>query len=214
MKRIISGSIAVALALAIAVIAISAAFSKPKKLSAPSVPRIAQILGARVGLDTVESLEKRLGEGAPCMGGHPHGGRAWYIKSYRCWVYADGFEYDGKGGRIVDSIGLCSSKEDMYDFDYERPKPRIPQISVASSKSIGWLGAIVPGMTKRQVLKLTAGLPKPTAKGFTLVWSVRGTQRATDDVHPTEWTAELTFSRDKLSAIAVEGGRALWEMGR
>lgn len=41
------------------------------------LPSIARVLGITVGDSTVEALEKRLGDGAPCTGGHPHGGRVW-----------------------------------------------------------------------------------------------------------------------------------------
>jgi hypothetical protein len=167
--------------------------AKPSRTAKPPVPAIARILGVTVGQTTIERLEKKLGPGAPCMGGHPHGGRAWYLKPCRIWVYADGFEYDKKGGRIIDDIQLGISKQKMrYSFTQETKKRSIPRVS-ARCKDAGWLGQVLPGMSRADVVKATVELPKPKAKGGKLMWS------------SGEWSAELTSEKDKLVVLEVTG---------
>src|SRR4051794_29170076 len=56
-----------------------------------SVPAFADFAGVRVGLDTMQRLEKQLGPGKPVKGGHPLGGREWRTSRPRAIIYADGF---------------------------------------------------------------------------------------------------------------------------
>ena len=166
------------------------------------VPDITQILGVKVGSNTIETLEKKFCPGAPCMGGHPHGGRAWYLVSQRIWIYADGFEYV-HAGRIIDSIQVGLRKKDMeYGFKYEEPYPVIPKVNI-SSKAIGWIGHILPGLTKQEVLKFAHNLPKPIATGDALIWSMEGTCRTMAGTEPAIWTAELTFKKNILTTIEI-----------
>src|SRR4051812_15914719 len=64
----------------------------------PEIPSFAALCGVQVGRDTMQTLESRLGKGAPCVGGHARGGRQWRISGKRGHLYADGFNsFDKKG---------------------------------------------------------------------------------------------------------------------
>lgn len=177
--------------------------NKSKNPIKRTTPAIASILDVRVGEATIEAIEKKFGNGAPCMGGHPHGGRAWYLNKQHIWVFADGFDYDKTGERIIDHVRLGVAKADMdYDFSYENPKSAIPKVRVGS-KTVGWLGHILPGMSKQDVLKLANGLPKSEAEGNNLTWSMRGTYTTYELTKSAVWTVELTFKKNILTLIDI-----------
>jgi len=171
---------------------------KKKQTLRARIPPIARVMQVQVGKDHIATLERLLGPGLPCMGGHPNGGRAWFIKSLKLYIYADGFDYDAQG-RIIDTIGL--------DFGAEPPSPKIPQVNL-KLKAIGWLGTILPGMSKEAVLRLTKGLPKPKREGNSLRWAMSGTyvffgsgRQMVESCR--RWTAKLTFEKNRLTAVMV-----------
>jgi hypothetical protein len=206
MKRSIFAVVCVASAVFVGSGVVSRTASRPEKTrtaSKTSVPIISQILGVRVGVDTVEMIERIIGPGAPCMGGHPHGGRAWYLKTHHVWVYADGFDYNKKGERVIDDIQLGLRKEDMrYDFNQEEPKPRISMVA-SENKSVGWLGSILPGMSRQTVVRLTQGLPKPKRSANKLIWSLRGTHETSEGIENAKWNAELTFDKNTVTTVEI-----------
>jgi hypothetical protein len=175
-----------------------------------NVPALARILGVRVGVDTIEKLEELLGPGAPCMGGHPHGGRIWKIKPTGWYIYADGFEYSDDG-RIIDGIGI--SKKPMSDFSSETPKPRVPVITLARNR-LGCIGGIVLGESIESVKRKLAELPKPTSRKGSLVWTARGQHYVNRDTSYKLWEMDVDFERGKVSAIGIDAASTtyrLWE---
>ena len=172
------------------------------------IPAIAQILGIRVGKDTMETLEKRLGPGAVCVGGHPSGGRAWFIKGLNVYVYADGFDYSDDG-RLIDNLVIAETKEDARICPpYGQPMPPVPKVN-PGKLPLGWLGRVLPGDYKAAVLNATTSLPSPKLQGHTLYWKAAGEFRDLPIVNlrpgmeRTNWYAKLTFKDGKVTVVEV-----------
>jgi len=205
MKRtVFVGLIAAAVVSVVATFCLWPGVSPSKKTTGKdNVPVIAQVLGVRVGKDTMERLDKILGRGATCMGGHPRGGRAWFIKSQNVYVYADGFDYSRHGDCIIDTIQIGFKKDAMQiGPPYGQPMPTIPKVSVGNRR-IGWLGSVLPGMSRKRTLVLTSSLPKPKASGRVLRWTMEGTYKTSSEKRKDNWTAELTFDRGVLVLIDI-----------
>lgn len=113
--------------------------------AAPDVPAIGRIFNLRVGVDTIEMMERRLGKGEPFTGGHPHGGRSWIDPRTGWTISAAGFEYSPDRGRIIDS-GV-SLESDSY---FGGPD--------AKKADYGVYSRFKPGMSRAQVKKALAGL--------------------------------------------------------
>lgn len=116
------------------------------KSPATSLPPIANLLGVRVGQDTIERLEHRFGKGYAYTGGHPGGARRWRIKGTYLFIDADGFDYDEHGGRIIDKIEINREPLDKYNRS-------LPWASV-SKRARRFLGSLRIGMHRGNVLKV------------------------------------------------------------
>lgn len=90
-----------------------------------------------------------------------------------------------------------------YSFEYERPKPVIPKVNT-SDKTIGWLGGIMPGMTKKQVLQMTQRLSAAKVKGNTITWTMPGPGSFRGSTKTAVWTARLMFKKDILTVLEVD----------
>jgi hypothetical protein len=184
------------------------AHASPGGVSPPrdAVPAIARIAGAWVGRDTVERLEHRLGPGLHYTGQHPHGGRSWVSPSTHLWIDADGFDYNDRG-RILNTIDL--SLDDGQSAD-----PHVPRIPArVRSRSLAFMGMVLPGMSRAQVLRLLRNrLPPPKAEASALTWEMRGwatIHPPRPDMRGTEyrvWDAQLRFRKDTLTDICVSCG--------
>jgi hypothetical protein len=173
--------------------------TKPEK----NIPEIARILNVDVGRSTMPDLEKILGEGASCMGGHPYYGRAWYLSRQKLYIYADGFDYDKNGKLIINTIELGTHMQDLdIDFCNQQPKPVIPHVSI-SNRKIGWVGKVIPGQSSSIVSKHIKGLPKPVKNGDTLRWTMKGKYSTIVGVERRSWDATLTFEKSRLTTIDV-----------
>ncbi len=171
------------------------------------IPPIAGLLGVGVGETTMEELERRFGPGAPCMGGHPHGGRAWYLESRKLYVYADAFAYTGRGDTIVDRIAVGLDPDAVgIDLSSETPKPRIPHIST-SGGAIGWMGQVLPGQSIKTVLGSASHLPKPKRSADEISWTMPGRFETSDKSYKCNWNAELRFANKRLETIVVSVDR-------
>src|SRR5438552_480685 len=69
-----------------------------------SIPQASHFAGFEVGKSTMEEIERRLGKGKECDGGHPRCGRVWRIAGTRWLFYADA-SAAGEGAH-VDVISL------------------------------------------------------------------------------------------------------------
>ncbi len=169
---------------------------------ADSIPRIARLAGATVGRDTIEAMQTRLGAGAFIPGQHPIGGRSWSLRKQGLIVTADGFSYNSRG-RIVDTLGLSLDGRNPV-----RPAP--------SSWRLAFLGTILPGMSRKDVMaRLKGRLPPPAVLRDTF-WNGKGQQEfgwrmagrtgrsAFGRARFTEWTTRLLFERDRLIEINID----------
>ena len=157
-----------------------------------SIPTIARIAGIRVGLDSIERMQRMHGTFMAITGGHSGGGRVWDLSKFGLELHADGFEYSRRG-RVVDEVWLSS---------YGGPHRVLTGRSV---RRIGWLRAVVPGQSMLQVRRLTARLPKPRIRGDVWTWRATGFARTTSNATMPflDWTAKLTFRSGRLDEIHV-----------
>jgi len=174
----------------------------------PSIPPIAKLCGIQVGYDTMERLEAILGAGLPQLGGHPLGARLWRAPALGIAVWADGFYYNDKDGRVADHLWIGqwgpASPDDI----------RIPIAHLLPAQA-RFLGAVTLGMTRRQVVAaLGSRLPPPRisrtqppfAPGDDWTWTSPGFFRFNALNHNVvrSWTATLTFRRGKLDVIDID----------
>jgi hypothetical protein len=189
---------AVRLALGLCVLAIPASSLSAKS----SVPDLASICGVQVGVDFMGALEKRIGPGQPCLGGHSHSGRCWHAFAADGDIYADGFYYpdhsphEVRDDWVIDEFSLTAGPP-----DYFAPSAEI------SRKRASFMGVVSLGMTKTETLRLLKDrLPPPKIDGSALVWAANGFHRInrTNDCVVRAWSAKLTFRDDKLEKIETE----------
>jgi hypothetical protein len=157
------------------------------------VPQIGRVFGLRIGLDTMEQLERRLGPGKAITGGHPHGARLW-ISSDRLWVIcADGFDY-GHGGRLVQDFRL-----DRNDGSIKAP--------IARSADLGVLARIRPNMSRTEVREAIARLKgRRVGDAFSQTGKADVKHATNPHVdHLREWRASFGFESRGLTTITFEG---------
>jgi hypothetical protein len=161
------------------------------------VPAIAQIAGIRIGADTVEAVERKLGHGRVVIGGHPNGGREWHCKPAEWSLYVDGFYYDAAGHRITDALLIEQLSPGTQD---DTPVAKIPR------QRMRFLGVVSLGMTRAAVLQaIGSRLPPPTATKNHLVWTEACVRWINHKHYQIKgWRAELRFTGDKLQAIFIE----------
>lgn len=168
-------------------------YAKPKRQTV--VPKIARILGIRVGYNGRDVLERRFGKGKYSVSGHPNGGETWRVLSPQSVIETDGFAMNAEG-EVIESLS----------WGLEKSEKSIPAVRRLSRRS-GWMGKVKLGMTMQQVERLTRKiLPPPTKKGDVWTWKARGYVRPSNPngEAPFEvWTATLTFARKHLREISV-----------
>jgi hypothetical protein len=202
--KVVCRWLAVVIIVACTAMTVTCSTSKAKVHRDVRIPKIAQILGIRVGQGTVEELERKLGPGAPVTGGHPQGARVWYVKSMGIWVYADGFYYTSRGEEITNDVLLTVDNKNLgYDSEYRNGKKRSVPVVHKTKIQIAWLGKVVPGMTRQEVTKAVKSLPKPKEKSGNLIWKEKGTYKTAQGLETMVWTAELMFDKDKLVSVGV-----------
>ncbi len=165
------------------------------------IPAIARIAGIRVGYDTIEEMEQRLGAGMAYTGGHPQGAREWRIWGTHWYVDADAFDYNGRG-TVLDYAIISESPVGLGS------PPRFPRCPTTrrTRRKLGWLGVVSPGFSRAQVLHAIQGrLPVPKRQGDKWTWTARGFERLTSSQEPyVTWKATLVFRKGHLTKIVVE----------
>lgn len=76
------------------------------------------------GSTTVEEVEARIGPGAKMTGGHPLGGRVWFVPDSGRTLFLDGFDYNASG-RVIDRVVLRKVEISSRDTDLPSPKGRL-----------------------------------------------------------------------------------------
>ena len=153
------------------------------------IPAIARIFGAKVGYDGELKIERLLGEGEHVMGGHPNSKEIWFAKAPNSMIQTDGF-VETNTGYVLESL------------EWETVTHRGTKHEVTRTK--GWLGCILLGDSKSNVLRKTATLlPKPKKNwNGSLSWNSSGFTNPDPRNGPsfTKWFAILTF--DKHGCLA------------
>lgn len=169
--------------------------------SAVVIPAIAQLAGVRVGFDSVERLEHLFGPGYAFTGGHPNGAREWRSRQTGWYINADGFDYNKRGERVLDTVsigitGIIGGKTAPSVF---APRQRLL-----------FLGGITLGMTREQVRSaLENRLPPPRVNGDSWVWEAKGFSPPNPNNNgesKRDWCAILTFATGRLAEITVDAG--------
>jgi hypothetical protein len=171
------------------------------KDSKTKIPKFATIGGIRVGLDTMQYLEKRLGPGSPQLGGHPLGARIWRVPGTNDTIFADGFNsFDSHGisyagGRQIDNFDV-EVIDDISDLPTARIKVR----------HLRFMNLVGLGATHHQaMLSLRNVLPPPDESTGDFVWRSSGFVRVSRVNHivTTGWIATLHFENDRLTRFFV-----------
>jgi hypothetical protein len=154
------------------------------------VPPIGHIFGLRVGVDTIEQLEHRLGPGFKYTGGHPRGGRAWRDPRTHWEISADGFEYQFGGGRLLESMSL----------DWDAWEEKLPR---AKKATYGVYAKIKPGMSRDQVHGALKGLQGTWSKDDFMQRGYADVHHATNSyvVHLRAWGATFSYGEQGLERV-------------
>jgi hypothetical protein len=182
------------------------------KINSPTViPATARVGNVQIGVTTMEELERMFGKGRECIGGHPRGGREWRLKQTGWYIYADGFNYNGKERMLenfeisVHSQGAVSEVGVPDDDD-----SKTPQTSV-KKRQLTILGGITPRMNRATVIALLAksGV-QTTATNNVITWKekghahIYGTTQNHDELTYTAWSGRLTFLHNHLEDIDIQ----------
>ena len=154
-------------------------------------PSFACILGVRLGRDTEADLERRIGKGVVCTGGHSNSGRGWSFHRARggLGLYTDGF--DLRNDRyILDTVRLSDWRGALgscFPFTRFRPHP---------------LAKLRRGMSQTEVLRAVQPLGPPTAHSTKeMVWRrdsmIRGRWY--------DYELSLRFTAQGLEDVLAEG---------
>ena len=161
-----------------------------------SFPAWAELCGIRVGVDSMETLERKLGPGEPCIGGHARSGRAWRLPEAGCDVYADAFHYNDRGERVLDTLSMTRLQAD----------------STAPMAALGWRLTLFNrqvrlGMSKEQVSEaLGSKWPAPKVDGAAWVWKAVGSVpfNRRNRYATQQWQATLRFEKGRLAEIMLQ----------
>ena len=169
------------------------ATAQKAKVPRTSVPKIARLLGVRVGYNGQDALERTLGEGARFVSGHPNGREIWRVRSPRSVIETDGFNINRESLVLEELSWTLAGAEKSFPV-----AKRLPRRS-------GWMGTISLGATKQDVERLTYNiLPPPKKKGDKWTWQAKGFVKPAlaqaQDAYRL-WTAALTFRENHLVSI-------------
>ena len=169
------------------------------------VPQISEVAGIRIGVNGRDRLERTMGAGVYSISGHSNGRESWYVRHPASVISTDGFEHN-REGEVVTSFewALDSSSPQNHNSG------GMPVARRLLAKP-GWLGMILPGMQRKQVLAVLPKSLKPVnINAMKWEYNHAGFVRPNAlnyDVY-THWSATLTFTRDTLTEISVscDGG--------
>lgn len=164
----------------------------------PAIPKMADLAGLRVGYDTRQSLDRRLGPAHVSIGGHPRGVHEWRSRQTGWGLHTDAFYDNGSGGTVIDSLSVFVPQRDLAAV---LPRANLP------ARQMRFMGLVSPGMDEAEVLRLLKGkLPPPQTAGDSLIWVAKGEHRFNSLNHYVfkTWTAKLRFEHGRLSEIEVD----------
>jgi len=158
----------------------------------PSVPPFARALRVRLGIDTERQLERKIGRGEVCTGGHSNSGRVWWF-SNGLQLAADGFDLR-KNQYILDTLV------------FSRWSGRLDSTRELVRLGFGPWGALRLGMTRQDCLNaLPPEMRHPLTSKAGLTWrrKVTGSREGT----PGKFLYEtfVSFERERLDYLRLEG---------
>jgi hypothetical protein len=165
------------------------------------VPQIAHLGGFTAGVDTIDAMEQRLGKTKAYIGQHPNSSHSWYFRKTHLELYADGFAYK-EAGLLINTLDLTSDPQLSEKQAFASPSDRHRR---------GFLGTILPGMSRTTVVRLTRHrLPPPEIDHGDMAWTMEGralirrAERGYPEKDVTSWTTTLHFEHNVLTDIRVE----------
>ncbi|MEN6371107.1 MAG: hypothetical protein ABFD64_03755 [Armatimonadota bacterium] len=176
---------------------------KVKQQSSVVIPKIANLAGIKVGFNSIDDTEKKLGHGKVITGGHPQGARVWQFEKKGWILYIDGFNYrSGSDGAVIDVVELMTSKRGHELIE----GGNVPKVSPSYPK-LGFWTFLPLGTSYEEAIKLLKqkGLPPEIVKGTILV-KAKGISPPMN-VNRFEpfrsWQAELDFEKNRLVEITI-----------
>ena len=166
----------------------------------PSPPAIARIAGINVGVDTLATLQKGIGRGGPMHGGK---GLCWAWPAAECVIRAT-FPSAPDESELLKAVAIEYRPRALFKGDVVTP------VIHGYVRDLGWIRAVVPGVSRSKVRELTRRLPKPEENQTEMIW--RATIQPSRSAGPAEplrersvsrWAAVLQFHNDKLQSIRV-----------
>ena len=170
--------------------------------AAPDIPPLAALAGVHVGIDTVQALDRQLGPARVTVGGHPRGVHEWRSQQTGWGLHVDGFYYDDRDGRVIDTLSVFRPASDLARL--------LPQADLPRKKLL-FMGVVTLGMSRAEILRLLhAKLPPPERETDKLVWKVEGARRFNSTNHHLfrAWSAKLRFDHDQLSDITLDASQS------
>ena len=171
-------------------LALSAA---PAPLLKSGVPAFVNALGLKPGRSTERDLERKIGAGEVCIGGHSNSGREWFFRNGLV-LYADGFDGDGRG----DSLFIDS----LVFKNWNGPLGETLELK---KYGFGLWGKLRVGMSQAECLQILPGsTPTLTTTQDEITWEQRGLGRRYEKKATFVYDAILRFSGGKLECLLIE----------
>ena len=164
----------------------------PAPLLKSGVPSFVRALGLKPGTSTERDLERRIGAGEVCVGGHSNSGRYWSFANGLA-LRADGFDRASDDSLFIDSL--------VFE-DWNGPLGETPEL-----KKYGfgvWSGLRV-GMSGEDCLQiLSSDMPTPVITQDEITWTQQGLARRNAEQVTFDYDATLRFSGGKLKCLLLD----------
>jgi hypothetical protein len=182
------------------VFVVVSASAQVRRTPPTDTPAIAQIAGVRVGVDTLKALKARLGAGAPMKSCR---GLVWTWKAADCLIRAT-FDPPPAGlpadtppfdSDVIRAVALEGAK-------------RAPDTRPGSSvhgyvRDLGWMGAVIPGITQARLNEITRRLPGCEQHGKEMIWRAALDPAPVPPPPSTRWAAVVRMERGKVISVRV-----------
>ncbi|KAG8526081.1 uncharacterized protein KY384_000073 [Bacidia gigantensis] len=155
------------------------------------VPAFVRALGMRPGISTERDLERQIGAGEVCVGGHSNSGRYW--------SFANGLDFKADG---FDRAAGRSLFLDILVFeDWNGSLGDTPELA---KYGFGVWGKLCVGMNKDECLRLLpSDMPPPVITQDEITWTQQGLSRRNAKPVMFDYEATLHFSGEKLEYLRL-----------